>query len=190
MQTAERDHVYEALDSECRAILHWLARQALKTLGMPAEEHVHQAALPEPALKLSIRMAQQALDLESPAEAVVHFKRALGYYEGAQQPIEILLGYAASLMSLGNWSAAQAALDSLKNAPDLSLRDEVTLLIYQGELNYRVGEVATLFAFMSKPRISCACLARTKNTPAKKSASYTHRPWRASNAVRSKWHVL
>jgi tetratricopeptide (TPR) repeat protein len=145
LQTAERDHIYEELNPQYRAILHWYARQALKTLGMPAEEHVHQAGLPEAALKLSIRMAQQALDLESPAEAAVHFKRALGYYEGSHQPIELLLGYAASLMSMGEWSEAQSALDTLKSTSDLSLRDEVTLLIYQGELNYRVGEVATLF---------------------------------------------
>jgi tetratricopeptide (TPR) repeat protein len=144
-QTAERDAIYQSLTPEYRAILHWYARQALKDLGMYADDHIHPAGLPEPALKISVRAAQQALEMDSPAEALLHFDHALGHYEGEGLPVDLLLGRAGVLLSLDNWMDVQEIISKLQQQPDLSPRDQATLLVYQGELNYRVGEVAMLF---------------------------------------------
>lgn len=144
-QTAERDSLYNSLNPDYRAVLHWHVRQALKKLGLPSDDHVHPAGIAEPALKISIRNAQKALEMDCPAEALLHFDRALGHYQGERAAVELLLGRAAVLLTLGDLPAAQEALNKVQEASGLSPQEEANRLILQGELNFRVGEVATLF---------------------------------------------
>jgi hypothetical protein len=144
-ESAERDAVYAGLAPGYVALLHWYARQALKAYGLPADHHAYPSGLYEPALKMSLRSAQNALEVDAAAEAAVHFGRALAYLNGSEAGTEIRLTYASALLGLGDLTRAQELLSQVARQPNLEDRHRVSQLILQGELHYRVGEVAALF---------------------------------------------
>jgi len=143
-QTAERDALYVGLNPDYRAVLHWYARQALKELGLPNDEHVYPAGLSEPALKVSMRAAQMALETDSAPEALLHFDRALALADESAS-VSLLLARVGVLLSLEDWQAAAETLAKVDTLSGLSPRDRALILVYQGELHYRVGEYANLF---------------------------------------------
>lgn len=144
-QTAARDSIYSQLLPDYRALLHWEARQALKYFGLGADDHIHPSGLSDPALAISMRRAQAALQLDAPYEALLHFNRALQHYQGQETLLGLSMGKITALLSLGDLTAAQSLLDELRQLPDLSIHDEAQLLLLQGEIYYRAGEVAPLF---------------------------------------------
>jgi tetratricopeptide (TPR) repeat protein len=143
--TAGRDAVYEKIAPAYRALLHWEARQALKYFGHNPNDHIHPSGLSDPALAINMRRAQEALQLDAPYEALLHFNRALQHYQGQETLLGLSLGKVTALLSLNRLSEAQSLLDDLKRLPDLSTHDEAQLLLVQGEIYYRVGEIAPLF---------------------------------------------
>ncbi len=160
--TTARDALLADLPEGYRKTLHWYARQALKKAGLPDEAHVVPAGLPEPALKVSLRRAAAALEVNAPREALLHFEHALAHYDSEVAPVELWLARADSLLSLGEWTQAAAALDEITRVPDLAARDEVSAMLMQGELHYRVGEVASLFRLYEQAAAKLRTLPTTE----------------------------